>query len=335
MTNKTIELYTKDISRIKLPPISERVHQAVREKKSKYSEEIKNNKNKVHSNFPMKYIWAAMLAMLVISVPIVIVLSNQNTVLEQESSVQNSTEAVSKTGGEVSKSVGTNKTLEVIMKKKIFGEVALTKRPEEECEMYLMNYQHGDSVYEDDYYLYNFDSDGNLIEILNTKDVLEGEAKVDETTIKEKAEDLFSLYFPQLTREKYDIKIQEKTDGMPNWKVYFKQKDIVISESNLIMTFDKFGNLYMAVFSPATNDIGNISKIQAVDIALSEINSGKYNISKFDKNDIVILINYQRINGVYTVEIDKVPSKERDIITDFLIEIDSNNGSIIGVELFN
>ena len=248
MTNKTIELYTKDISRIKLPPISDRVCQAVREKKSKYSEEIKNNKNKVHSNFPMKYIWAAMLAMLVISVPIVIILSNQNTVLEQESSVQNSTEAVSKTGGEVSKSVGTNKTLEVIMKKKIFGEVALTKRPEEECEMYLMNYQHGNSVYEDDYYLYNFDSDGNLIEILNTKDVLEGEAKVDETTIKEKAEDLFSLYFPQLTREKYDIKIQEKTDGMPNWKVYFKQKDIVISESNLIMTFDKFGNLYMAVF---------------------------------------------------------------------------------------
>ena len=115
----------------------------------------------------------------------------------------------------------------------------------------------------------------------------------------------------------------------------FQTKNIVISESNLIMTFDKFGNLYMAVFSPATNDIGNISKIQAVDIALSEINSGKYNISKFDKNDIVILINYQRINGVYTVEIDKVPSKERDIITDFLIEIDSNNGSIIGVELFN
>ena len=163
MTNKTIELYTKDISRIKLPPISDRVCQAIREKKSKYSEEIKNNKNKVHSNFPMKYIWAAMLAMLVISVPIVIILSNQNTVLEQESSVQNSTEAVSKTGGEVSKSVGTNKTLEVIMKKKIFGEVALTKQPEEECEMYLMNYQHGNSVYEDDYYLYNFDSDGNLI----------------------------------------------------------------------------------------------------------------------------------------------------------------------------
>ena len=105
MTNKTIELYTKDISRIKLPPISERVHQAVREKKSKYSEEIKNNKNKVHSNFPMKYIWAAMLAMLVISVPIVIVLSNQNTVLEQESSVQNSTEAVNKTESEVSKSI--------------------------------------------------------------------------------------------------------------------------------------------------------------------------------------------------------------------------------------
>ena len=334
MTNKTIELYTKDISRIKLPPISDRVCQAVREKKSKYSEEIKNNKNKVHSNFPMKYIWAATLAMLVVSGPIVIVLSNQNTVLEQESSVQNSTEAVSKTESEVSKSVGTNKTLEVIMKKKIFGEVALTKRPEEECEMYLMNYQHGNSVYEDDdYYLYNFDSDGNLIEILNTKDVLEGEAKVDETTIKEKAEDLFSLYFPQLTREKYDIKIQEKTDGMPNWKVYFKQKDIVISESNLIMTFDKFGNLYMAVFSPATNDIGNISKIQAVDIALSEINSGKYEIGNFDGNNIDIQIKSQKTDGLYTVTVGYIPTQERNIKILFFIKIDSYNGNIISMDI--
>ena len=204
MTNKTIELYTKDISRIKLPPISERVHQAVREKKSKYSEEIKNNKNKVHSNFPMKYIWTAMLAMLVISVPIVIILSNQNTVLEQESSVQNSTEAVSKTGGEVSKSVGTNKTLEVIMKKKIFGEVALTKRPEEECEMYLMNYQHGNSVYEDDYYLYNFDSDGNLIEILNTNRVSSNYNIADEATIRAKAKSILSLYFPKLVVEDFE-----------------------------------------------------------------------------------------------------------------------------------
>lgn len=331
MTNKTIELYTKDISRIKLPPISDRVCQAIREKKSKYSEEIKNNKNKVHSNFPMKYIWAAMLAMLVISVPIVIILSNQNTVLEQESSVQNSTEAVSKTGGEVSKSVGTNKTLEVIMKKKIFGEVALTKRPEEECEMYLMNYQHGNSVYEDDYYLYNFDSDGNLIEILNTKDVLEGEAKVDETTIKEKTEALISLYFPQLTEEKYDFKIQENTGGMPNWKVYFKQKDIGISESNLIMTFDKFGNLYMAIFSPATNDIGNISKLQAVDIALEEIKSGKYDISNFERKDVDIKL--QKKDGIYTVSVDNIPTKEIDFMLYYVIKIDSNSGKIISKDI--
>ena len=335
MTNKTIELYTKDISRIKLPPISDRVCQAIREKKSKYSEEIKNNKNKVHSNFPMKYIWAAMLAMLVISVPIVIILSNQNTVLEQESSVQNSTEAVSKTESEVSKSTEKNNTLEVIMEKNIFGEVALTKRPEEECEMYLMNYQHGNSVYEDDYYLYNFDSDGNLIEILNTKDVPEGKIKADENTIKEKAEDLFSLYFPQFKREEFDLKVQEYEDSVVAWRVVFEKNNDSVVESNIRITFDKFGNLYVAVFSPETNDTRNMSKIQAVEIALEEINSGNYDISKFDKKNILILINYQKINGVYTVEIDKVPSKERDIITDFLIEIDSNNGSIISVELFN
>lgn len=333
MTNKTIELYTKDISRIKLPPISDRVCQAIREKKSKYSEEIKNNKDKVHSNFPMKYIWAAMLAMLVISVPIVIILSNQNTVLEQESSVQNSTEAVSKTGGEVSKSVGTNKTLEVIMEKKIFGEVALTKRPEEECEMYLMNYQHGNSVYEDDYYLYNFDSDGTLIEILNTKDVYGGRSRFDENAIKEKTEALISLYFPQLTEEKYDFKIQENTGGMPNWKVYFKQKDIGISESNLIMTFDKFGNLYMAIFSPATNDIGNISKLQAVDIALEEIKSGKYDISNFEMEDVNIKVQLQKANSIYTVTVENVPTGERNIIIHFFVQIDFNNGTIKRIDI--
>lgn len=331
MTNKTIELYTKDISRIKLPPISDRVCQAVREKKSKYSEEIKNNKNKVHSNFPMKYIWAAMLAMLVISVPIVIILSNQNTVLEQESSVQNSTEAVSKTGGEVSKSVGTNKTLEVIMKKKIFGEVALTKRPEEECEMYLMNYQHGNSVYEDDYYLYNFDSDGNLIEILNTKDVYGGRSRFDENAIKEKTKALISLYFPQLTEEKCDFKIQRYKSFTPAWTVNINNKDKDVVDSRLFMTFDEFGNLYMAVFSPETNDVGNVSKMQAVDIALEEIKSGKYDISKFERKDVDIKL--QKKDGIYTVSVDNIPTKEIDFMLYYVIKIDSNSGKIISKDI--
>ena len=322
MTNKTIELYTKDISRIKLPPISERVHQAVREKKSKYSEEIKNNKNKVHSNFPMKYIWAAMLAMLVISVPIVIILSNQNTVLEQESSVQNSTEAVSKTGGEVSKSVGTNKTLEVIMKKKIFGEVALTKRPEEECEMYLMNYQHGN-------YLYNFDSDGNLIEIQNTNRVSSNYNIADEATIRAKAKSILSLYFPKLVVEDFELIIQNNNETRPAWIIELIKKVDSVVESNVRMTFDKYGNLYMAVFSPGINDIENISKMQAVEIALSEIKSGKYNISNFERKNVDIKL--QKKDGIYTVSVNNILTKERDFLIYFVIEIDSNSGRIISI----
>ena len=77
-----------------------------------------------------------------------------------------------------------------------------------------------------------------------------------------------------------------------------------------------------------------MSKIQAVEIALEEINSGNYDISKFDKKNILILINNKKINGVYTVEIKKVPSKERNIMIDFLIKIDSNIGNIISVELY-
>ena len=330
MTNKTIELYTKDISRIKLPPISDRVCQAIREKKSKYSEEIKNNKNKVHSNFPMKYIWAAMLAMLVISVPIVIILSNQNTVLEQESSVQNSTEAVSKTGGEVSKSVGTNKTLEVIMKKKIFGEVALTKRPEEECEMYLMNYQHGNSVYEDDYYLYNFDSDGNLVEILNTKEAIESNGYVDETTIKEKSETLFSLYFPQLMREKYDLKIQEYRDHTPAWIVKFTKKEGNIIESEICTSFSESGKLYTLIGSWC-DETGNISKDEAVDIALNELQSGRYDLPDFDRDDVEIQIEKRKDQSCYLICISII-EKDIDVCASAFVNIDADSGKITKIE---
>lgn len=330
MTNKTIELYTKDISRIKLPPISERVHQAVREKKEKCLEESEKHEIKVNKNVYMKYIFAAMLAVLVVSIPTIILLSDGYNVQKPGRPTQNSTETVSKTESEVSKSAETNKTLEVIMEKKIFGEVALTKRPEEECEMYLMNYQHGNSVYEDDYYLYNFDSDGNLVEILNTKEAIESNGYVDETTIKEKSETLFSLYFPQLMREKYDLKIQEYRDHTPAWIVDFIEGNKSEFKSKVVMTFNKYGNLYMAVFSPETNDIGNISKIQAVEIALSEIKSGKYDISNFEREDVNIKFELQSKDEVYIVTVENVPRKE-DFKINFFIEIDSNNGKILNI----
>lgn len=219
------------------------------------------------------------------------------------------------------------------MEKKIFGEVALTKRPEEECEMYLMNYQHGNSVYEDDYYLYNFDSDGNLIEILNTKDVYGGRSRFDENAIKEKTEALISLYFPQLTEEKYDLKIQRYKSFTPAWTVNINNKDKDVVDSRLFMTFDEFGNLYMAVFSPEINDTGNISKIQAANIALEEINSGKYEIGNFDRNNIDIQIKSQKTDGLYTVTVGYIPTQERNIKILFFIKIDSYNGNIISMDI--
>ena len=219
------------------------------------------------------------------------------------------------------------------MEKKIFGEVALTKRPEEECEMYLMNYQKGNSVYEDDYYLYNFDSDGNLIEIQNTNRVSSNYNIADEATIRAKAKSILSLYFPKLVVEDFELIIQNNNETRPAWIIELIKKVDSVVESNVRMTFDKYGNLYMAVFFSGINDIGNISKIQAVEIALSQIQSDKYNFSDFDKNNIILKIESNKRNGFYRIMIDNIPFGERRILKSIIVRIDSNSGKTLNIEI--
>ena len=71
--------------------------------------------------------------------------------------------------------------------------------------------------------------------------------------------------------------------------------------------------------------------MQAVDIALEEIKSGKYDISKFERKDVDIKL--QKKDGIYTVSVDNIPTKEIDFMLYYVIKIDSNSGKIISKDI--
>ena len=332
MNNKEIfEMLGNDISKIKLPPISDKVYQAMREKREKVQESSEKNKDKTHKGF---YLAAAITA-LVLSVPIVVVGSSHNSVSEPSSynsdnnSSSSSSSIVSKT--EISKDRGS--TLEMITERKIFGEVALTGRTENECEILLNNYQSGSKVYEDDNYLYNFDSDGKLNEILNTKELTEEGSPADREKISAKTEELFSLYFPQLKREEFDIEISENKDCMPAWSVEYKMTADGIVYNRIMMNFNKYGNLYYAAIFGSDGDIGKISRSQAIDIALNEIKSGKYDVPEFGKYDVEISIGTEKSKGIYNVVIERIPTGKMDLLKSAFVNIDYNSGEIVFLEI--
>ena len=329
--NEIMELLSDDISEIELPPISEKVLQIVREKK----EQSSHNAVKVNKKFPIKYIAAAMLSMLVVSVPIIIVLSNQNNtdlVSRPESEISKSESKMSKPESEMSESSEINNTLELIKKKMIFGEVALTKRSEEECEIYFANYQHGDPVYEDDDYLYHFDPDGNLIQLLNINtDEPDENSIADEKTIVSSAEMLFKYYYPMLNRKEYSLEIEKELDAMPAWIVKFRKLKDNIIESEIYAAFCKSGTLYM-LMGTWCDETGNISIEQAVDIALNEIKNGKYDLPDFDRDDIEIHIEKRKDQPCYHLYISKI-EKNIGFYASALVNIDAETGKITKIEI--
>ena len=77
--NEVMECLYNDICGLKLPPISEKVFQALDEKRKQNMEMNKElaQVKKLHKGIPTKYVFAAMLAIIAVSVPIIIVLTNK------------------------------------------------------------------------------------------------------------------------------------------------------------------------------------------------------------------------------------------------------------------
>ena len=86
---QVMQLLFEDISRLELPPISEKVLVAIREKKQEIAKNslIHPATEKEHKNTPTKYLFAAMLTLLTVSLPIIVVLSNKTPVSNSQNSL--------------------------------------------------------------------------------------------------------------------------------------------------------------------------------------------------------------------------------------------------------
>ena len=343
MTENEIKtVLSEDISELKLPPISENVINALHEKnpESALSAEHHVISAKKKNNAVFKFVFAVMLALLAVSAPLIIVLndiSSDTVVSEKGSTVNSETEIPESTNktipesSDITSSFESADVLEKIQMQKVYGTVALSGRSEEELET-LLEYCVDAKIYEDKQYLYSFDSDGNLLEILNISEKKSNGDNAPEEKILKTSEELFAYYFPELNRDDYEIEYQGEADAMPAWIVEYTRTTEGIIDSKIRMTFDACGELHMII---ATENIkeGKISKKQAVEIALNELRSDKYDIPEFDRNDIHIEIAAKNDKSCYTVSVSGIPSNDKYITAYAFFTIDYNNGNIIDSEV--
>lgn len=312
--NEVMEMLAEDISRLRLPPISEKVLLAMREKRREFLEMNKPlvPTEKPHKIIPTKYIFAAMLALLAVSVPIIVVMTNHSPISDLPNApvLPGSSEIVSVTESQIVTSTEEPKTaLEQIKLKQIYGEVALSGKSEEELEMLLVTYSKENSVYEDDRYIYNFDSQGRLVEMRNLDPVEENGSPANVQEVSEKAMSLLKEYYSVWINDEYSMRCEEDINSNPVWYVYFTKSDGKQIMQKITMTFDKTGTLRWMIFDGTTENIGIISKAEAVRIVLNEIRSGEYDILEFDNKEVDITVRNKEIGNkqCYEICVERIP----------------------------
>lgn len=331
--NEVMECLYNDICGLKLPPISEKVFQALDEKRKQNMEMNKElaQVKKLHKGIPTKYVFAAMLAIIAVSVPIIIVLTNKAPISDLPDSpvLPSSSETVSISESQVTSAVENETALERIKLTQIYGEVALSGRSEKELETLLVTYSTKDSVYEDDRYIYNFDLDGSLVEILNKTHSAESCVRVTKKEIEITAKNIFEMYFPERDITSYKQEIISNTDTLPEWIINYKNNN----DETIRMTFDKSGQLRMVIVIGIGDDFGNISKAQAVEIALAELKKEGYGFIPFKNKDVDILVEFQKRENktYYCIVVDKIPRNELTFMSVY-ITMDTQTGNILNVE---
>lgn len=328
--NEVMEMLAEDISRLRLPPISEKVLLAMREKRREFLEMNKPlvPTEKPHKIIPTKYIFAAMLALLAVSVPIIVVMTNHSPISDLPNApvLPGSSEIVSVTESQIVTSTEEPKTtLEQIKLKQTYGEVALSGKSEEELEMLLVTYSKENSVYEDDRYIYNFNSYGSLVEILNKTHSAESLVQVTKKEIESTAKNIFEMYFTERDITSYKQEIISNTDTLPEWIINYKNNN----DETIRMTFDKSGQLRMAILIGSGEDFGNISRAEVVEIALSELKKEKYNLPNFNdsKVDITIELRKRDNEKYYFIAINNIVVDE-EITIGYYMEINAYTGKI-------
>lgn len=326
-------------TKTELPPISEKVRLAVRAQKQKYIEYT--NQTAVSDTrrhyAPGILILAALLTGLVVSVPIIIAVSGSSTKNDKILSGNIAANSLTDQGtSDNSKAViaADKGTLEHIKTAEQNGPVLLSSRSVTELETILESYSTKNSVYEDNVYLYNFAPDGKLIEILRTDIENESHGEpVRRQYISEKAAGILKEYFPDFDDESCQTDIDGDTDRMSAWCVEYTLKNDDISVRKLIMTFDGCGNMLWACYSGNSSDQTEITRSEAIQIALNELRSGKYDALPFSDEDITVIVDNAviEVKNYYSVLLEKVPydnSSEDVIFSSFIFLVDSETGKI-------
>lgn len=336
---KIMEMLSDDISDIELPPISDKVLRALHDKAENKSEKSVHHTASAikHKHSLLKIVFAAMLAFFVLSVPIIIVITNKDTVVtssETDRSIVSSKSVIDDESSVVNSYFNPEKkssALDNIRERKTYGSVCLTSKSSKELESLLLTFNEEMRVYEDDSFIYNFDTEGNLIELLNKTPVDENGIAVSEEEIRNKTQKLISEYYPEWEDTSYEMNVQENRAGRPAWSVDVTKKASVIPEQ-AIFTYDSYGNIRRIVLPEYRNDTGLISKAEAVQIAMKELKSGKYDIPEFKNEDVEMMVETKKSNGVsyYAVTISNIIVDEKTI-TVIYFEISSITGEIINV----
>ena len=331
-----IKRLRNDVGVIDVPPIPQAVRQAVREQREKYiayygqAPEMKKSTR----DMVVKGIFVAMVTAMVVSVPIIVVMTNRSPIsdLPDTSVLPNSSGTVSAAESQIVTSTEQSETtLERIKLQQVYGEVALSGKSEEELETLLVTYSTKDSVYEDDRYIYNFDTQGRLIEMRKAAFGDEEGQAVGEQAISAKVNALLKEYYPDWIENGCDIRIEKNEDSRPAWKVYVTQSTDSFTKNILTVTFDKSGLLHGIVLDGSAKNMGIISKAEAVEIVLQELRSGKYKLPEFENKDVVIVVKTKETNEklYYAVKIDKIPYKRVSgeiYYAGFIFIIDSDTG---------
>ena len=334
-----------DVGVIDVPPIPQAVRQAVREQREKYiayygqaPEMKKSTMKKSTRDMVVKGIFAAMVTAMVVSVPIIVVMTNHAPVsdLPDTSVLPNSSGAVSAAESQIVTSTEQPETtLERIKLQQVYGEVALSDKSEEELETLLVTYSTKDSVYEDDSYIYNFDSQGRLIEMRNLAPVEENASFVTEQSIRGEVYAIIKEYYPEWNDKSCSISVDENMSGYPAWTVTIK-KDNGISKEKITMLFFSSGRLHWMRVDGVSRNSSLITKAEAVHIVLKEIRSGRYNILRFDDKEVDITISSKEIKTklYYEINVENIPY---EIVNDeinfagfiFLVDTDTGEYSLV------
>ena len=331
-----IKRLRNDVGVIDVPPIPQAVRQAVREQREKYiayygqAPEMKKSTR----DMVVKGIFAAMVTAMVVSVPIIVVMTNRSPIsdLPDTSVLPNSSGTVSAAESQIVTSTEQSETtLERIKLQQVYGEVALSGKSEEELETLLVTYTTKDSVYEDDRYIYNFDAQGRLIEMRKAAFGDEEGQAVGEQAISAKVNALLKEYYPDWIENGCDIRIEKNEDSRPAWTVYVIKNNDDLTKDIIATTFENTGTLKGIVYLGNKEKAGLISKADAVQIVLKEIRSGKHNILEFDNKEVDITISSKEIDNKqhYEVCIEKIPYEiinGRRYTAGYIFLVDSSTG---------